>query len=234
MPLRLLMSDARSRCQQLADMVTDLSITTAEWNARISEKYGELWSIVGDSGEMYFGSLLTITTTGALSYQEPADMYETTSVCRVLDPVRGTRQELQRAEIQERSKLSGLTGDAYKYMLIDDQLFLYPTPPTGQTYEWLYTPMPTDLTTFSDTSVIDVVDPDGLQFLLHAVAAVAVSKSERDPTFFIDQQEAARQRLQKQADDRIQTTAHKRQLVGGSWDLYDEDRVGDDADWSNR
>ena len=172
------MTDARLRCQEQCDLVNDLHISPAEWYRYMSRAYGELYSIVSSTGMRYFETVYSITTTGAVSYQEPTSHFETVSMCEVVDTVAGRRRNLREAMEQERSSLMGQTGPAAFYALIDDQLFLYPTPPAGATYEMCYVPQPPDLNTYGDTDIIDVVTPDGEAFFTWGVAVMALAKSE--------------------------------------------------------
>jgi len=187
------MSDLRTRIQRRCDKESDPSVQTPEWNALISEQYGELWSIVAQTGLRYFETVATYTTTGALYVTEPSDHYETVDVRRVYP--NGTRSSLSEAMEQEVAQLQGVPGDAYKYSLIDDRLYLYPTPPAGQVYEMLYVPQPTDLSTYTDGSVVDVVTPDGEAFIVWGVSIKAMHKSESDVSLAVMEREAARIRF---------------------------------------
>ena len=210
MPCRFLMSDLRLRCQRRVDKENDLQIGTSEWNALISEQYGELWSIVADSGMRYFETLLSITTTGALSYNEPVDHYETVGMCQVVNAA-GNRRDLEEFMEQQRSQWSGMTGDARGYSMIDDQIYLYPTPPSGQTYEMIYVPQATDLSSYADGSAVDVVTQDGLKFLIWGVAVMALAKSESDVQLALSEREAARDRFTEDTILRSLNSPRKRQ-----------------------
>ncbi len=195
MPRRYAMSTLRTRCQQRCDLENSGHIATAEWNALISEQYGDLFSTVAETGLRYFETESTITTTGAASYDEPADHYGGVGIDRIVDPVSGRRYQLQEIMAQERARWSGMTGDASVFALVDDQIYLYPRPPSGQTYKVLYIPQPPDLTSYADGDIIDIVTPDGEAFLTWGVAVKALAKSESDPSLALAEREAARGRL---------------------------------------
>ncbi len=188
------MSILRSRAQQRCDMENNGLISTAEWNAIISEQYGDLHSIVSSAGGRYFETIDTISTTGATSYDEPEDHLGTVAVTRVIDSA-GRRYDLTEIMAQERARWSGLTGTAQVFALIDDKLYLYPTPPTGQTYELLYIPQPPDLTDYADSDVIDVVNTYGEAFLLWGAAVYGHNKGETDPALAISMRDKAEAKL---------------------------------------
>lgn len=229
------MSDLVTRCKRRCDKENDLSISDAEWKALISEQYGDLWSTVAETGLRYFETKTTITTDGSTSYAEPTDHYATVGVDFMINTTTGLRRELDEAMAQERVKWSGLTGEARAYSLVDDRLYLYPVPPSGQTYEWLYMQQPTDLANYGDSDVVDVVTPDGEAFLIWGVAVKAHAKGESDPMLAIQEREQARVRLAEWAALRAFTQPRRRVV---KWN--DEDRgpysidAFDSADWWNR
>jgi hypothetical protein len=153
MPRRIVMSTIVTRCKQQCDQENANHILGPEWKARISERYGELWSIVNGTGLRYFETSTTVTATGAASYDEPAAIESTVLITRVLGD--GRELELAPLEPQEEACLKGRTGDACRFSLIDDQLRLYPKPSSG-TYNWYYRPQPPDLATFADSDPVDV------------------------------------------------------------------------------
>ncbi len=187
------MSVVRGRCQRRADLEGDDHISDAEWNALISEKYGELHGIVADVGSRYFETTATITATGATSYDEPVDHHETVCIDHVSSD--GTRRRLTRLHVTERNSLAGSTGDAYAYTHVDDQIFLYPNPTSG-TYELLYMPQPPDLSEYADADLVDLINPAGEAFLIWGVCVLAKSKSESDVRLAMEREAAAKQRLE--------------------------------------
>lgn len=233
MPRRLMMSTIRTRCQQRCDKENDTSISSSEWNALISEAFGELWGIVAESGLRYWESSTTITATGAASYDEPTDILATIGVDYLEDgTTTGTRRSLDEIMVQERSRWGGLTGPARAYALADDQLYLYPRPTTG-TYEWIYIPQATDLSSYGDSDVVDLVTPDGERFLIWCVAVKALAKSESDASLAIVERDQAREVLREWAVLRA-FNAPRRRIVreGTGLDLYGD--YLDPADWWNR
>jgi len=226
MPRLILMSDLRTRIQRRCDKESDPSVQTPEWNALISEQYGELWSIVAQTGLRYFETVATYVTTGALYVAEPSDHYETVDVRRVFAD--GRRASLDEAMEAEIAQLQGIQGDSYKYSLIDDRLYLYPTPPAGQTYEMLYVPQPTDLSSYADGSVVDVVTPDGEAFLVWGVSIKAMHKSESDVSLAVMEREAARIRFSEEVQLRALNSARRR-VISDMGSNYGTDY--DEGDW---
>lgn len=170
------LADLRQRCQQRADKEGDPQIDPNEWNRLISEMYGEVYSVVEGTGMRHFENEQTITATGAASYSIPTDHLATIDVEWVYDTA-GHRRRLRRLNVQERARWEGATGDARRYELAGQNLFLYPLPSSG-TYKHLYMPQAPDLSTALDATSIDLVAADGESFLIYGVAVKALFKSE--------------------------------------------------------
>lgn len=237
MPRRYTVTDLVLRCQQRVNMENDPSISRPEWLNLISEAYGELYSIVFEVGNEYFEYTESLTTDGTNVFAEIADHLSTVALSLLLtgDP-NGQRVDLRPAEAMERSRLSGVHGGAAEYFaLVDDKIYLYPTPPAGQVYELRYVPQPPELAEFSGGLSVDadVVTPDGLAFLIWCVAAKALAKGEEDVTNAVAEREAARMRFTESAVLRAISTGHHRVVDrgGGMLDgFYDGYR--DSADWN--
>lgn len=186
------------RCRQRVGKENDAYPDDASWRALISEAYGDLWSIVAESGLRYFETESTITATGAASYTEPTDHLGTVMVYRVLSAA-GELQPLDELMVQERHFVIGQTGDAQFFELADDQIYLYPRPSSG-TYLVRYIPQPPDLSDYADEDSIDVVNPYGEEFLVWCVAIKAHSQLETDPQLAIDREGRARTNLMEWAN----------------------------------
>jgi hypothetical protein len=212
MPRRYEMGTLVSRCQLRADKANDDHIATAEWQALISEVYGtDVFSVVAATGLRYFEYTESLVTDGAAYVAEPDDHLSTIRLDYV-DPS-GNRFPLDEAMIEEQPCLSNQTGRAYRYAVVDDRIYLYPTPPSGQTYELLYIPQPPDLTDYASDDVIDVVTADGEACLIWGVAAMAKSKASQDASLHLQKQEFHRQRLEVWAADRAMTQPRRRIAV---------------------
>lgn len=225
MPRIFTMGTMVTRCKQRADQEGSSHISDSEWKALISEAYGDLYSVVAGTGLRYFEFSTTITTDGSTSYTEPADMLATVSVVRVNTD--GTSYELTEAMPQEQPYFGSLTGDARFYANVDDKIYLYPTPPSGQTYVWRYIGQPPDLSTYADADTIDVVTPDGESFLIWATAVKALAKSESDVQLAMAEREACRARLLEWAQLRAFTQPRRIQAV----DEYNEAWPIDPGSW---
>jgi hypothetical protein len=225
MPRRYQLSELVTRCQRRADMENDSSIAAAEWKALISEIYGELHGEVSSTGLRYFETESTVTASGAASYAEPSDHLSTVGVDLVIDSA-GRRRELEELMPLEQAQWSGLVGEAHRYTLIDDQLYLYPNPSSG-TYKWRYIAQPPDLSTEADATLVDVVTPDGEAFLVWGVAVLALSKGEKDVTLALQRQEQARARLKDWAYNRSLTQPRRLSMPGYGESFNDYDP----SDW---
>lgn len=199
MPRRYTMTDLVLRAQRRVDQVNDGFISRDEWCAFISEAYGELYMIPVEAGLEYFEYRTQLTTDGSNVLAEMPDHLGTVVFARVVPGTNPVRyRKLHALQAEERVHRSGVSGScATAYAMVDDEIYLYPTPPAGDLYEMRYCPQPPELVEFNGELPIyvDVVTPDGLTFLLWSVAVLALAKSEQDPQLAMQQKEAARERF---------------------------------------
>lgn len=223
MPHRILMGTLVTRCKRRADKEFDEHISTAEWKALISEKYGEHWGVIAETGCLYHHRTATITATGAASYAEPADHMSTIG----MDLVRsdGSRREVTELQIQERNLFAGQVGEAFFFRHVDDLIFLHPNPSSG-TYELLYIPQPTDISEYADDQPVDLMTADGAAALIWGVAAMAADKSEANLQFKLRQEELATERLRMWAINKS-LLEPRRRVITDPHDL----RSTDPAEW---
>lgn len=220
-----------TRCQQRCDLENSSLISTAEWRSLISEQFGDLYSVVAESGLRYFEYETSLTTTGAAYISEPADHLGTVGLDYVYDTTNDLRRELTEIMAQEQARWSGQTGsEPVAYAFVDDRIYLFPTPATGLTLKLRYIPQPPDLTTFASDTCVDVVTPDGEAFLTWGVMVKALAKSEADVSLALSEREAARVRLAEWATLREFNKPRRRQIGGGPFDSYGDEPY-DSADW---
>lgn len=205
MPRTKTMATIRTACKRRADQENSSLVADAEWNALISEKYGELYEAVAEASR-YFESSLTITATGATSYDEPTDWLQTLRVERVDG---SGRRNLIPLMPDERDRFVGQTGDATRYERIDDQIYLYPNPSSGS-YRMLYKPQAPDLSAFADADLVDCVNAGGESMLVWGVAAIALAKAESNPALALAQEEKALVRAVEQVVRESATEAPRR------------------------
>jgi hypothetical protein len=213
-----------ARSQELVDMENQGNISTTTWKSFLSSQYAQLWGIVAAAGLRYFETSETVTTTGAASYQEPASHLSTVGVERVVNAQ--CRRPLRELMAQEEYLFHRTGQEAVAWTLVDDQLYLYPTPPSGQTYNWRYIPQPPDLTTANDADLIDVVTLDGESFLLWGAAVRALSKQEKDTRDAVREREMARERVEEWASLRSLHSQRRRIVDEDDWG-----RVRYPGDW---
>ena len=210
-----------ARAKQRAGMGIGTTSTSSflddtEWQANLSTAYAELASILMASGMRYFESQDTITTTGAVGYPLPADYLSTIGVDYQVSSA-GSRRDLIELMAQERNALRGISGsgEATAYAIEGSgatALRLYPTPPSGQTYYHIYVPQPTDYSASATSTTIDVVTPDGENFLLWSLALIALAKEEADVTVAMTERERMRGRIEEWATLRS-INAPRRRIV---------------------
>jgi hypothetical protein len=229
MPRRIEMGDLVLRCQQRADKVGDDHIggtDPAEWKRLVSEVWSaDVFQVVANTGLRYFEYTATLTTTGAAYVDEPAAIAQTVRLDYV-DPS-GLRIEVQEINSQEENIFAGQTGTARFYALVDDRFYLYPTPPSGQTYELLYVPQAPDLSTYADDDIVDLVNADGEACVIWGVAALAKIKAQQDASFHFQRQEKFRNQLQGWAAERAISQGRRQHAA----DEYAERFGWDEGDW---
>lgn len=221
MPRRFEMSVLRTRCQRRADLENDGHISDAEWNALISEKYGELYGVVCGAGLRYFETTSAITANGAASYDEPDDHLSTIGLDFI--STAGERRRLHELMPFERDNYvaNGATGEARGYTLVDNKIYLFPTPASGS-YQLIYVPQPPDLSSYLDTDLVDVVSSEGEAFLIWGVCVLAKSKSESDVRLAAEREEAARDRLLEWAVNRSMSEPRRRPDPNWGWPARSE------------
>ncbi len=226
MPRRFTLEAIRTACKQQVDLENHAVISDAEWAGYISRAYGELYTIVFDAGWQYFEYATNLTTDGSNELTEVSDHFSTVNLSYLADASAGRYVDLRELAPQERSAMSGRSGSgpARFFAHVDDKLYLYPTPPTGQVYQLRYTPQPPDVTTFDGDDCLDVVTPDGHDFLIWSVAVRAMGKTEADPTLAMREREAARERFTNSVRQRSQYSARRVQVDYG-------DDAEDVRDW---
>jgi hypothetical protein len=196
-----------TRCKQRCDREGDSHISDSEWQSLISEKYGELYLAVAESGMRYFETEATLTLAATIAL--PSAHLATLGVDFVIDSA-GRRRPLTEIMHQERPQMLGETGEARFYALVGQNIELYPLPSTG-TYKHLYVPQPTDVSASATSTSLDVVTPDGETFLINAVAVPALGKSESDVRLARIERDEAKERLVEWA--RLRSFATPRRLV---------------------
>jgi hypothetical protein len=196
------------RARVRADAENRDHISLANWKEFLSIAWGELYTMLVDSGLRYFESEDTITATGASSYALPSDFFQSIGVDRDID---GTRREaLTELMVQERNLLRQ-TGTALSYAIIGTNVELFPTPGSG-TYYHVYVPQPADISANADATNVDTVTPDGENFVINHMAAIALAREEADATFAISERERARENFKIWAAERSMNSPRRRQV----------------------
>lgn len=196
MPRRFTLGELVTLCKQRIDREYDEAISDTEWKWMISTQYGELYSIVAESGMRYFETATVLTTDGSSYVAEPSNHLATIGIDYLIDgTTTGKRRELREIMAQERNVFAGQTGVAQAYALVDDQIRLYPIPPTGQKYELIYIPQPPKLGDQADGYAVDVVTADGEAFIIWGVAVQALRKEDGDLRDAKQEREEARARI---------------------------------------
>lgn len=195
-----------TRAKERSDLENSTHIDDSEWKGYISTAYAQLHSILVASGMRYFESVQSISSTSDLTDNGdgggyvalPAGFLSTIAVDRI--NTSGSREALFELMVQERNAFSGVTlgsQDAVAWSHSGSNLVLYPKPPGGQTYKHIYVPQPTDYSTSAGATSIDVVTPDGEDYIIWCAAMFALTKEESDTSVCERYRMAAKERLEE-------------------------------------
>ncbi len=207
--------------KQYSDQENSDFISDAEWRGYLSSGYAVLYSVLVESGARYFEST-SLYTMGTDPWLLPGDFLSKIGVDYLQDgTATGRRWALREAMIQERNLYAGVSGSGYasQYAMVGDKIKLNPTPGTGQVYMMTYVPQPPKLTD-NDTK-IDVVTPDGEQFLIWYCVFMARDKEDSDVRSALRERENALARLTAWSTMRALNTP-RRPMTDDMADLDDE------------
>lgn len=214
------LGDLVTRAKRRVDMENESLVSDTEWKNNISTVYGEMHSILVNSGMRYFESEDTITAGGGTStgslyedYSLPSDFNLSVAMDYVVNSTTQERWNVPMVMSQERNRFgTGGTNNAIGYAIVGGNVRLLPAPPSGQTYIHTYIPQPTDYSASADGTSVDVVTPEGEEFLLWGVAVIALIKEESDPRDAERRQEMARERLEYWASIRAAEQPRRTQV----------------------
>lgn len=203
------------RCKERADKVNDPHIGDSDWKGYISTAYAQLYSVLVESGLRYFEKIAIFDHTDLLDNGDnggqlalPADFLSLIDVDYVDSSSRHrTLLELLPHQRNHYADSSGGIGRAF--MLAGPSLIVYPLPTEG-IYEIGYVPQPRDLSSEADAYVVDVVTPDGEDYLIWTAALFAMTKEESDITPFKVGRDEAKSRLQTWAVQRLMNIQRSR------------------------
>jgi hypothetical protein len=188
------------RIRQQSDTEGSDFVEDPEIKSSLSTGFGELYSLLVESGARYFEARQSIASTdltedddGGAFVPLPADYLSTIGV----DRQEGGRWcELEELMVQERNTVfrTGSSRGIW-WATIGQNLHLYPVPSTG-TYRHIYVPQPPQIHAADDKVKIDVVTPDGEAFLIWYVVAGVMAKEESQTQHAVMHRERALGRIQ--------------------------------------
>lgn len=218
--LSVLVSAIISRVRQRAGLEGDTHVSDAEIQTAISSQYGEMRMLVDSAGLRYDETSATITATGASSYTLPTDHLALIRISEVDANGRNPRR-LREVQVQdEEHPLLGQTGRAECFAVIGQTIEFYPNPSSGY-FKHRYVPQPTNIGAVATTTSVDLVSPDGEEFVIEGVCCKILRKSETDTQGFILARNEARERLKDWAMARSLVTP-RHQVMARVDDCDDE------------
>jgi hypothetical protein len=189
-------------CKQQCDEEGQDSISPAEWRRYVSSVYAQLYKKFAFSGLRYFEDTLALT---AQSTPLPDDHLSTLGIDWIIDATTDRRKPLREISYQQRWRYIGRGASrSLVYEHAGANLVLHPPPQADQDYELLYIPQPPILTSAGDETVIDVITPDGEDFVIWNVVVAAKEKLDRDTK--------AAERQAARAEERIDEDVRQRSL----------------------
>lgn len=188
-----------TNCLTAADLESQSVISSATTKVLIDRAYRQLYGELARPGVGYFDTEQTITSTGVATYALQSDHLWTVGVEYKMDSA-GRRRALTKLMRPERALHTGNTGQtAQAYDVIGTNVVLYPTPPSGQTYYHVYIPQPADISVAADATLIEMATLDGEEFLTWTVVFYMRDKLDLDTRTAAAEREAARVRVQDDA-----------------------------------
>lgn len=221
------LAQLRTKVQQRADIEGSRHFTPAELTDYLNTSYAELYETLAQSGRNYFESTQAITTVGLTpgTISLPSDFYMTLRVDWIASATRRVR--LREVQIAELERWAATGSVARGYRVVGSALLLYPTPPTGQSYQHIYVPACPILVSDSDT--VDGVA--GWEELLVVDAAIKVGlKEETDVSILLNERNELRARIAVAAEDR-QLLSTSRVTESSEDRELDEGSFANDARW---
>lgn len=162
------------------------------------------------------GFYVTDFTGGGETYLLPADCMTVLGVDYEVNSSTGERRRLRWLMPQHRNIGTGYTGtEAYAFSLERQHIRLHPPGTSGKVYYIVYCPGPPDLVNENSNYVVDVVTPDGENFLIAAASVKALAKEESDVRGMVAERERAR--------ERVRDWARKRMLLEARYQVVEDD-----------
>lgn len=197
------LAQLRTRARQRADMENSGFVSDSELNAYVNASYAELYDLlVSKFGEDYFvASPHSITTTSNTEdYSLPGDFYKLLGVDFKLDSRNWA--SLKRFEFTERNLFaSGVNPyiNIFRYRILGNSLRLTPMPEANETLRVWYVPLPTTLSSDSDSfSGINGFE----EYVVIDAAIKMLNKEESDPSALMAEKAAIKLRIEQMAEAR--------------------------------
>jgi hypothetical protein len=192
-----------TRAKERADMESTTFVDDTEWQGYINNGYAELVDLLIDARIHQFETTATITTAaGTASYAVPADHYRTLAVDYLLNST--TYIEVPQLMFEERNNYqASVGGGAYGWRLVGENVVLYPTPQSVQTYRHTYIPAPADISAVSTATNVNGIA--GWEEYIVIYAALQARLKEEDH----ESAGELRERLQAM-ESRIEAMGHHR------------------------
>lgn len=217
--------------RQAADMQNSTFVGDAELQIELNSLYGELHALAVHSGHRIFEATATISTDGV---NDAFNLNAELNGLLAVDWLDGNvYRALYEETLEERNNYTNdVAQRAYSYYMKGNnpaQLVLRPKPPNGQTYRYIYIPLPTDYSVAAGSTAIDVIWPGpGEDFLRWGLARYCLGKEESDTTHAMMNFERAKQRIEEVRENRSMT-ARRSNRIHGPFDNNFE--IDDPANW---
>jgi hypothetical protein len=139
------------RARQASDYVGNSHVQDSEATSQLDGLWAQHYGDYTAAYPELYRVEATVISDGTADYALPADYFGTIGMDWE-ESVGGRRTELRRLQEHERNRFAGLTGTHHSthFRVIGGNLYLYPTPTSGQRYIHIYIPVPTRLDAVSD------------------------------------------------------------------------------------
>lgn len=222
---QMTLAEIRTAARQRADMTQSQFVTDSEFDSYINSSLAELYDVlVQKYGDDYFVATSNITTVQAQDlYALPANFYKLLAVDLQLSGQPDGYISLRPFTFAERNRYATANAQTWigvtnlRYRLNGNNLWLTPSPQSGQTLRIWYVPRVTPLTT--DTDVADGIS-GWLEYVVVDAAIKAMQKEESDVSVLLAQKAALIKRIESAAENRDAgnpATVADVQFTSGAW-----------------
>lgn len=168
---------------------TSVDLTSSVLNELINDAIYEAWDVIVAKWEDYFTTSTTISVVaGTATYAFPTLFYK----LRLLEHA-DNEERLLPTSLDDKRRYAGSSGRPRRYIPMDRQIRLYPTPSSNETITIWYVPIKAEMTSDSDSITFDT--PIELKYVLATAWRDILDRQNLDPSPAIAKMQAYEAKL---------------------------------------